>query len=63
MSRSHPLAFLARHRALVAGALSGVVLLGVVAVGTSRSHAAQLGDIDHIVVIPLENWSFSLAKP
>ncbi len=58
MSRSHPLAFLARHRALVAGALSGVVLLGVVAVGTSRSHAAQLGDVDHIVVIPLENWSF-----
>jgi len=58
MSRSHAVAVLGRHRALVAGVLSGVVLLGLVAVGTTRSHATELGDINHIVVVPLENWSF-----
>jgi len=58
VARSLRLTFLGHHRALAAGALAGVMLAALVAFGTTRSHAAQLGDIDHIVVVPLENWSF-----
>ena len=46
------------RRPLVVAALAGVLFLTLVYSTTTRSNATQLGAIDHIVVIPLENWSF-----
>ena len=46
------------RRPLVAGVLAGLLLVGVTVYGTTRSSAAQLGDINHIVVVYMENWSF-----
>ena len=51
----------AGRRALVAGVLAVVVLIGTIAyAATSRSKpaAAGLGQIQHVVVVYMENWSF-----
>ena len=58
MFRALPLAPLRRHRLLAASVAAAVALLSVVTYGASRSQAAQLGDINHIVVVYMENWSF-----
>jgi phospholipase C len=55
MPRAFPLAH--RRTALVGG-VAALVLVSILVYGGSKSQAAQLGDINHIVVVSLENWSF-----